>query len=274
MQMKQRPIGIFDSGVGGLTVLHRIKHLLPHESFVYLADTAHVPYGDKSTELIVRYSLENIQFLIQQEIKLIVVACGTSSALALDRLCENCAHPVMGMIDPGVERAVATTRNGKIAVLATRATIRSGVFQQEILRRMPQAKVSAIPCPLFVPLIEESFCSHSAAKLIVKEYLTPLHSQAVDTILLGCTHYPLLRSLIEEEFEGKAEIIDPAICCAEKVSALLHEHELHAAKTTIPQHRFYVSGDPQKFCQLGSAILGMPLDNVQTIPNYTSVSCL
>lgn len=271
---QQRPIGIFDSGVGGLTVLRQIKQLLPHESFVYFADTAHVPYGEKSTDLIVRYSLENVLFLLQQDVKLIVVACSTSSSVALNLLCESSSQPVMGMIDPGVERAVAVTRHGKIAVLGTRATIRSGVYQEEIRRRMPHATVHAIPCPLFVPLIEESFCSHSAAKLIVKEYLTPLHAHDIDTILLGCTHYPLLRSLIEEEFGNKAEIIDPAICCAEKVSALLHEHELHAASKTPPQHQFFVSGDPHKFCQLGSAILGMPLENVQMIPNYTSPSCL
>lgn len=271
--MRQRAIGIFDSGVGGLTVLRQMVRQLPAESFVYYADTARVPYGDKSPAQIIHYSLENMHFLLQQEIKMVVVACSTSCTLAWDHLREKNPFPTLGMIEPGVERVIEITLNGNIAVLATRATIGSGIYQREIVRRLPKAKVFPVACPLFVPLIEESFCSHSAAKLIVKEYLAPLHSLNIDTILLGCTHYPLLRDLIEEEFNGRVNIVDPAICCAEKVGLLLKEQDLYAHKTKEPSHRFYVSGDPQKFSQLGSEIIGMPLEHVELMSNYMSVSC-
>lgn len=255
-------IGMFDSGVGGLTVMQQIMRVLPQESIVYFGDTARVPYGGKSGKTIVRYSIEGTIFLMEQDIKLLVIACNTVCAYALDKLNQIFNIPIVGVIEPGAERAVQVSRNGHIAVLGTKATINSGSYQKEITRLLPSAQITAIPCPLFVPLVEEHFVSHPAARLIIKEYLAPLRKQKVDTVLLGCTHYPLLRKLIEEEVGEGVSIVDSALTCAEKVSSLLDDLKLHG-KHGSPKHRYYVSDDPEKVRVLGREFLGMPLDDVE-----------
>lgn len=262
---QSRAIGMFDSGVGGLTVMKQIMHALPKESIVYFGDTARVPYGGKSDKTIVRYSIENAVFLMEQDIKLMVVACNTSSAYALDKLQQIFNIPVIGVIKPGAEKAVQMTRNGHIAVLGTKATINSGEYQKEIARLLPSAKVEAIACPLFTPLVEEHFISHEATKLIVREYLAPLLSKNIDTLLLGCTHYPLLRSVIEDEMGKNVAIVDSAITCAEKVSHMLSYLQLHSLDIS-PKYRYYVSDDPEKVKILGQKFLGMPLDLVEMPP--------
>lgn len=245
--------------------MQQVIQKLPGEHIVYFGDTARVPYGEKSRETILRYTIESAIFLLEQNIKLLVIACNTvCSTQAHERLQQLFNIPVIGVIAPGAEQAVKSTRNRRIAVLGTRATVRSGMYQKEIQKHLPDATVISIPCPLFVPLVEEHMISHSATRLIVKEYLAPLHEQDVDTILLGCTHYPLLRSLIQEEFPH-ATVVDSAATCASKVEEILTTHQLHAEHAVMQPHRYFASDDPEKFRKLGREFLGMPLDKVEAV---------
>lgn len=266
-------IGMFDSGLGGLTVMQQVLRLLPNERIVYFGDTARVPYGGKGGDTIIRYSIENTIFLMEQNIKMLVIPCNTATAYALDRLRQIFNIPIIGVIEPGAEKVTKMTKNGRIAVIGTKASISSGVFQREIKRYLPEAHIEAVACPLFVPLVEERFVSHPSAKLIVKEYLAPLKDKGVDTLLLGCTHYPLMHQLIAEEVGDQVTIVDSAVSCAEKVKAFLLESKMEAEPSTIPpQHQFYVSDDPEKFRLSGGEFLGMPLDNVKANSLYLS-SC-
>ena len=233
---------------------------LPHEKIVYFADTARLPYGGKSRETILRYSIENTIFLMEKDIKLLVVSCNTASACALDKLRQIFNIPIIGVIEPGAERAVQVTSSGHIAVLGTQATIKSGVYQKEIEKRLPSAKVCSIACPLFVPLVEERFLSHEVTRLVVKEYLKPLQGKNIDTLLLGCTHYPLLKNLIQEEVGKQVTIVDSATTCAEKIAETLNAHGMRSEAG--PDYRFIVSDDPDKFRILGESILGSPIHNV------------
>lgn len=251
--MTASPIGIFDSGVGGLTVMHKIMEILPQESLIYFGDTARLPYGNKSAETIIRYSLEIAEFLAQREIKLLVIACNTASAFALGTLRDRFPFPVVGVIHAGAAAAVAATRNQHIAVLGTKGTIHSGVYQEAITEMLPSARVLGIACPLFVPLVEEQWLSHEAARLIVREYLLPIKKSPVDTVLLGCTHYPLLRELIEEELGEGVTIVDSATTCAREVAALLSESNL-LARQGEPSHQYLVSDDPARFHALAEEL--------------------
>ncbi len=257
-----RRIGLFDSGLGGLTVMKQIVSVLPQENVVYFGDTARLPYGGKSPETIIRYSIENASFLIQQQIKVLVVACNTASSYAIEHLQNMLDIPVIGVIEPGAEKAVSVTRNGRIAVLGTKATIASGMYQKQILSRLPSAYVKGIACPLFVPLVEEQFLASAAAKLIVKEYLAPLKEENIDTILLGCTHYPLLEKLIREEVGEEMKIVDSASTCAEKVRDLLSKANLQSRTLAPAEHRYFVSDDPERFRIMGSDFLGHPIQHV------------
>lgn len=259
-----KSIGLFDSGLGGLTVMKQILAALPNEQIVYFGDTARLPYGGKSPETIVRYSLENAAFLMQQQIKMLVVACNTASSYALDKLQEQLNIPVVGVIEPGAEKAVSISRTGRIAVLGTKGTIQSGMYQKHIIQRRPDASVIGVACPLFVPLVEEQFLTRPAAKLIVKDYLAPLKNKEIDTILLGCTHYPLLEELIREEMGDTIAIVDSASTCAEKISIQLTEKSMRAAGIR-PDHRYFVSDDPDRFRQMGSTFLGRPISTVELI---------
>lgn len=251
-------IGVFDSGVGGLTVMKEIVSQLPKESTIYFGDTARVPYGGKSRETIIRYSIENSIFLLEKKIKMLVVACNTACSVALEQLQNIFNIPVIGVIEPGVQKVREVTKNQRIAILGTQGTIKSGVYQKEIQTILPQAFVKAVSCPLFVPLVEEQFIAHPATRLIVKEYLKPLLNQEIDTILLGCTHYPLLRDLICEEMGPEVNIVDSASTCANKISELLTLHDLHYPQESFQKadHRFIVSDDPEKFKHLGSEFFG------------------
>jgi len=260
---KNRPIGMFDSGLGGLTVMQQLVKTLPHENIVYYGDTARLPYGGKSRETIIRYSIENAIFLIEKNIKVLVVACNTATSQALDKMQQIFGLPVIGVIDPGAEHAVETSSHGRIAVLGTRGTIQSEAYQKAILQRSPNAFILPIACPLFVPLVEEGCIDHPATRMLVREYLMPLKDQNIDTILLGCTHYPLLKNLIREEVGEHISIIDSATSCAEKVAVLLDEMNIRKASTP-PLYQYYVSDDPHKFQILGSSFLGMSIKGVET----------
>jgi glutamate racemase len=259
---ENQPIGIFDSGIGGLTVMRELMHRLPHEHMIYFGDTARLPYGEKSKETITRYSIENAIFLLEHNIKLLVIACNTASAFALEKLQTIFSIPVLGVIEAGAENAIRATKNKHIAVLGTKGTIQSGVYQSQIVSRMPQATVVSIPCPLFVPLVEERFFHHPAASLIIKEYLIPLQTQPVDTILLGCTHYPLLKEQIAEQLGKGIAIVDSATSCAEKVEEMLHKHQLARTTKSKADYKYYVSDDPKKFQSLGAQFLGTSLEQV------------
>jgi glutamate racemase len=256
-------IGMFDSGIGGLTVMRQLVRVLPRERIVYFGDTARLPYGEKSRETIIRYSIENAIFLLERNIKLLVVACNTASAHAIEKLQQIFNIPIIGVIEPGAEKAVQVSRNGQIAVLGTKGTIHSQMYQKAISSRRPDAVVLPIACPLFAPLIEEQFIDHQATRLIVKEYLKPLQEHPVDTILFGCTHYPLLRELIQEEIGPDVAIVDSATTCAEKVEKVLQTHQLGSISTTLPVHQYFVSDDAPKFQKLGQAFLGAPIQNVE-----------
>lgn len=247
-------IGMFDSGVGGLTVMQEFKKQMPSTGIIYFGDTAKVPYGGKSPETIIRYSIENAIFLLEKNIKILVIACNTVSAIALEKLRHIFKIPIIGVIDPGAENASAVTRNQRIAILGTKATIDSEAYQTAIKKRLPEAVLFPLACPLFVPLVEERFFTHPAARMIVKEYLSPLKDQNIDTILLGCTHYPFLRDLIREEMGELVSVVDSASMCAKQAAGLLKD-ELYK----ISQDEYYVSDDPVKFKILAEGLFGKTL---------------
>lgn len=258
---KNSPLGLFDSGTGGLTVMREVAKRLPAEDLLYYADTARIPYGGKSKETIIRFSIENSIFLLEHAIKLLVIACNTATAHALDKLQQLFKIPVIGVIEPGAEKACQVTRNGRIAVLGTKGTIDSGAYRQAIETIRSDVEIFSVACPLFVPLVEEQFIHHPATKLIVKEYVAPLKKAKIDTLLLGCTHYPLLQHLIEEEFEGQVQIVDSASTCAEKVLNTLKQLYL-CNDQAQGEERFFTTDDPAKFKTLGEEILGRPIDQV------------
>lgn len=251
------PIGVFDSGVGGLTVLRELIEALPNESFIYYGDTARLPYGNKSPETVLRFSIENTVFLLEKDIKMLVVACNTATAHALGRLQQIFSIPIIGVIEPGADHAVKISNSGRIAILATKGTIESNSYQNAIRHRNESAEVFSIPCPLFVPIVEEHFSDHPATKLIVQEYLKPIKSKKVDTILLGCTHYPLLIHQIREEVGPNVKIIDSAWACAQRTKELLQSSHLNAANGA-PSYQFFVSDNPDKFQVIGEKFLNMP----------------
>jgi glutamate racemase len=262
-ELSSNCIGMFDSGVGGLTVLKQIAHRLPNENIIYFGDTARVPYGGKSCNTIIRYSIENAIFLMEQDIKILVIACNTASAYAIEKLQQIFNLPIIGVIKPGAQKAVEVTRNGKIAILGTTGTINSKAYQKEIHRINPNIIVYPIACPLFVPIVEESFISHEATKLIVKEYLKSLLEHDVDTVLLGCTHYPLLQNTLQNELGKDVNIVDSASTCAEKVAEILQLQNIDNRASQVQIHKYFVSDDPEKFRTLSKEFLGMPLDRVE-----------
>lgn len=260
-----KAIGIFDSGIGGLTVMQQVVKQLPFESILYFGDTARVPYGSKSPETIVRYSLENAQLLMNYHIKALIVACHTASSYAMEELRRILPIPVIGVIEPSAKKAASLTRNGRIAVLGTKATINSGLYQKEIKRHLPNATVYSQACPLFVPLVEEGFIEHSAARMIVEEYLFSLKKEKVDTLLLGCTHYPLLHKVIQDVMGDSVILVDPAITCAETVSDLLGNKMINNVQSNLAVHRYFVSDDPEKFRHVGRYFLNANIDHVEKV---------
>lgn len=241
-----KAIGIFDSGVGGLTVMKQLMHLLPNEQLIYYGDTARVPYGNKSPQTIIRYTIESTIQLLEKNIKMLVIACNTASAFALPKLQHHFNLPILGVIEAGAERAVEVTRNNRIAVLGTRGTIQSKAYQIAIQQRSPDVFILPIACPLFVPLVEEQWLGHPATELIVREYLSSIREQEIDTVLLGCTHYPLLEALIRQEVGSNVTIVDSASTCAHQTTHLLKQMNL-LSPIKQGQDQYFVSDDPEKF---------------------------
>jgi len=263
IQKKNRPIGIFDSGVGGLTVVKEIFKILPYEKVVYLGDTARVPYGTKSSETIKRFSIENLEFLMQFKVKLIVVACNTASSISLAALKKRCRIPVVGVIKPGAERAVKMSRNGKIGVIGTSTTVKSKAYEREIKSICSSIKVISKPCPLFVPLAEEGWLDGKITLDIVKTYLAPLTKRKIDTLVLGCTHYPLLKNVISQAVGRKVSIVDSASSVAHNVEGTLRRDNMLSARSRRPLHLFFATDAVEQFVKIGGKFLGRDIHNVK-----------
>ena len=262
MPESSAPIGVFDSGLGGLTVAHAIMRQLPGESLIYFGDTARVPYGPKSPDTVRRYSREITAFLLEQGVKAVVVACNTATAHALPMLRDALDVPVIGVVEPGARAAVRATRTGRIGVIGTAGTIRSGAYVRAIHQEAPDASVVALPCPLFVPLVEEGWTTHDAARLIAREYLAPFTSDAVDTLVLGCTHYPLLKPLIAEIVGPGVRLIDSAEETAADTRRMLASNAIESPDSD-GTYRFVASDDPQQFLTLGQRFFGASIENVE-----------
>lgn len=260
-----RPIGIFDSGVGGLTVTGAIFHALPRESTIYFGDTARVPYGPKSPEVVRRYSLEILHWLVGQGVKLVTIACNTSTAHALEALKAESPVPVIGVIEPGSRAAVKASRTGRIGVIGTAGTIASGAYTRAIQALRPEAQVTGVACPLFVPFVEEGWFDHPATELVAREYVAPLLAAKVDALVLGCTHYPLLKPLLARVMGPEVALIDSAEETARAVAAVLGEQGLAEPAGAPLTHRFAVSDDPARFTTVGSRFLGERLGGVEVV---------
>lgn len=260
-----RPIGVFDSGIGGLTVVRELVHGLPDEAIVYFGDTARVPYGSKSPATVARYSEEAAAYLMSQDVKLVVVACNTATAHAAHRLGATLPVPVIGVIEPGARAAVRATRTARVGVIGTTGTIASGAYDLAVRRRLADARVYAQPCPLFVPLVEEGWHDHESARLIAREYLEPLRSMDVDVVILGCTHYPLLRSLVAEVMGPAVTLVDSAAETALEVEAMLDEHRLRRVSEQPPTHAFVASDAPLRFRDVGRRFIGSLLTSVKQV---------
>jgi glutamate racemase len=256
------PIGVFDSGLGGLTVAHAIMRQLPSESLVYFGDTARVPYGPKSPDTVRRYSMEIGFYLLEQGVKAIVVACNTATAHALPQLKDELPVPVIGVVEPGARAAVRASRTGHIGVIATAGTIKSGAYVRAIHAVAPDAKVTALACPLLVPLVEEGWTDRDATRLVAREYLSSIMHQEIDTLVLGCTHYPLLKPLIAEIVGPEVRLIDSAEETAADTRRMLAEHQL-TAPTAESTYRFIASDDPQQFLTLGQRFFGDTIEHVE-----------
>jgi glutamate racemase len=253
-----RPIGVFDSGLGGLTSVREIFRRLPHESVVYFGDTARLPYGPKSPETVRHFSLEIAAFLLRQNIKCLLVACNTASSHALDTLVGRLDIPVTGVIEPAAEAAVTASPHGRIGVIGTYGTIGSGAYATAIERRAPGAAVIARACPLFVPLIEEGWIDHPVTRQVAEEYLLELRSANLESLILGCTHYPLLAGVIAKLMGPGATLVDSGAEAARAIAGLLHERGQLAGPGT-PAHRFFLSDEPRNFSRIAESFLGRAL---------------
>lgn len=260
----ERAIGVFDSGVGGLTVFKELMHRLPGEELIYLGDTARVPYGTKSPATVLRYALEAAAFLVEKKVKMLVVACNTASSVALPALEERFNLPVIGVIEPGARKAVAITRSRRVGVIGTEGTVKSGAYTRAIQALDPAVEISSTPCPLFVPLAEEGWAEHAVALLTAKEYLQPLAGAGIDTLVLGCTHYPLLKNTLHQVLGPQVELVDSAEETALSVARLLTEKGLARRESPGPP-RFFVSDIPTRFERVGGAFLGTPLHGVEQV---------
>ncbi len=264
--MNDAPVGIFDSGIGGLTVARAIYERLPSESTIYFGDTARVPYGPKSPETVRRYSLEILHWLLDQGVKAVVVACNTSTAHALRALQEATSVPVIGVIKPGARAAIASGNGGSIGVIGTAGTIASNAYGKAITALAPEVKVVQKPCPLFVPLVEEGWFDHPATELVAAEYLAPLREQEVRSLVLGCTHYPLLRPLLQRIMGPGVALIDSGEATATALETVLRDKALATSSTATPAHRFVVSDDEARFRLVGSRFIGERLAGAEVVP--------
>ena len=267
--LNHAPIGVFDSGVGGLTVAREIMRQIPDERIVYFGDTARVPYGSKSPNTIIRYSRQIIRFLRTKNVKAIVVACNTASAFALETIKPELDIPIIGVVKPGAKVAAQTTQNGKIGVIGTEGTIRSEIYTKTIHRENKDAQVMGRACPLFVPLVEEGWIKDPVTVAVAERYLQPFKESDIDTLILGCTHYPLLRSTVREIMGEGVNLVNPAYETAVELRRLLSEQGIAndgKTKDGEEKYQFYVSDAAEKFMQFANSILLYDIEQTQLIP--------
>ncbi len=267
---KELPVGVFDSGVGGLTVAREIMRQIPNEKIVYFGDTARVPYGSKSRETVTRYSRQIMNFLLEQNVKAIVIACNTASAYALPELEKECPVPIIGVIEAGARTATDITKNQKIGVIATEATISSGVYTDKIQEFLPDAQILGKACPLFCPLIEEGLWEDPVTDEIARRYLAELMDEGIDTLIMGCTHYPLIRKALARIVGEGVSLVNPAYETAIELQKLLGEKDLlaeHGPALGDPQgqYQFYVSDMAEKFKQFANSIIKYGILSAKTI---------
>lgn len=262
--MDDRPIGIFDSGVGGLTVAKEIYQALPDESTVYLGDTARVPYGTRSKETVVRFATQDARFLVEREVKAIIIACNTASALAKDELKRLIDLPLFNVIEPAVLEAYKVTRNGRIGVIGTAGTIGSGAHERLLKTIDRKITVTAIACPLLVPLVEDGRWEGPLIELVIAEYLKPMREAGIDTLILGCTHYPLLKDVIVDYLYEQVKIVDPGAAVAKEVAQELEKRGL-ATEGKRAKHEFFVTDDSESFRKIAEQFLGEPIEKLQKV---------
>lgn len=261
--LRDLPIGVFDSGIGGLTVVHALRTLLPSEAILFFGDTARVPYGPKSPETVRRFALEDAAFLVRKGVKMVVVACNTVSSVALDELTRRVPLPVVGVVEPGARAAAAASASGRIGVIGTRGTVASDAYPRAIRARRGDARVQQAACPLFVPLVEEGWSASAVAESVARAYLEPLRAASIDTLVLGCTHYPLLKGVIARVMGEGVVLVDTADETARDVRDLLAARGLAARGRGAD--RYFVSDIPHRFEEEAAAFLGEPLPNVARV---------
>ncbi len=261
--MNKHPIGIFDSGIGGLTVVKAVRKILPKEDIVYLGDTARLPYGTKSTDAIIQFSIEDTQFLVDRGAKYIVIACYSSASVALEIIAKKFSVPVIGVIRPGVRKALQLTKTGRIGVIGTSLTIFSGAYEKAFKEMNIESEILGRACPLFVPLVEEGWLDHKVTALVAKEYLEPLKKDNVDTLLLGCTHYPLLTDVIRE-IMGDINYVDASAEVGAELAQDLKDRGLDNSSgggTTA----IYLTDLSMNFKAIGERFLGEPMKNFSRV---------
>lgn len=264
-ELQNKPIGVFDSGVGGLTVVSEIFKLLPGESIVYFGDVGRSPYGGRSKETIIHFARQDVRFLLEHHVKIIIVACNTASAVALETLQEEFNMDILGVIEPGSKAAMNHSRNHRIGIIGTKATISSDSYARAIQKRRQETKVFSLACPLFVPLAEEGYIEKEATYLIAQDYLKTLLDLDIDTLILGCTHYPLLKSVIGRVMGNNVKLIDSAEETARELAAVLSVRNLLRPSGGEVMHKFYVSDVPDKFSQIAERFLGRNINNITRV---------
>lgn len=262
---RERPIGVFDSGIGGLTVVKELLGQLPGENIIYFGDTARVPYGIKSDWTVIKFSLQNSRFLAHFDIKLLIVACNTASAVGLDALRKEFSFPIMGVIEPGARAALRLTKNRRVGIIGTEATIASRAYVKLIEEINPSARIFSQACPLLVPLVEEGWLQGEITAAVVKKYLSPLKRESIDSLILGCTHYPLLKPLLQKEMEGVVLIDSAKEVVAEAKRILQDMGEMLGSGSRTPYRRYYVSDTPTRFVRIGRRFLGEEISPVEQV---------
>jgi glutamate racemase len=260
-----RSIGVFDSGIGGLTVVRALMERLPFENIVYFGDTARVPYGVKSPETITQYAIQITHFLLQKDVKLLIVACNTMAAIACEAIKKLSPVPILEVIDAGATRAIEETKSKRVAVIGTPATINSNAYALVIHEHDPDIRVFSKACPLFVPLVEEGWWSHPVTRLTALEYLRPVLVEHIDTLILGCTHYPVIKPLIREITGPEVRIVDSAEAIANMSADLLNDMNLRNPQRRSPLYRFYVSDVPFHFHMIAEGLLGRTISGVERV---------
>jgi len=271
---KKLPIGIFDSGVGGLTILRELLKFLPHESVIYLGDTARVPYGSKSRSTVLKFTIQAIKFFTTKGIKMLLIACNTSSSLALPDLKDGFDFPIYGVIEPGVKEALNVTRTGRIGVIGTRATISSNIYEKKLKALSPDVKVFSYPCSLFVSLVEEGWIDDPITYKVAQRYLDNLKRENIDTLILGCTHYPLLKDVIQYVMGKSVALVDSARAFAYEIKEELRRLDLENNSNNNPRYEFYVSDEPEQFKRLGSFFLGREISSVNKVDLEEYKKCM